>query len=171
MNGNYHVNYFMQPIYARKHKRFNLREWWNLRKFIKELKKTSPNFNMLIEIYHFIKILSDVYSYPNSKKNVDCIMFTDEEHGSSKSDACFCIRRGSLCIIYKLWVDDSWIEIVKSSDITDSKSPAVRFKFRDGEAEIDNVDKENTLLNIITITMDAVCELVQYYWKNKFRGY
>lgn len=172
MNTDYHVNYFIKPIYDRKHKGFNFREWWNLRKFIKELKKTSPNFNMLIEIYHFIKVLANVYSYPNSERNEDSILFTVEKTESSiKPDACFVVRRGSLFIRYSLWTDDAWIEIVKSNDIKDSKSPATRFKFRDGEAEIDNIDEENTLLNIITITMDAVSELVKYYWKNKFRGY
>jgi len=168
----YHVNYFIEPIYARKHKGFNLFEWLKFRKFIKVLKKTSPNFNMLLEIFHFIKVLADVYSYPNSEKNQDSILFTAEDKSSSiRPDACFHIRRGSLCIIYKLWIDDSWIEIIKSNDFRDSKSPALRFKFRDGAAEIDNVDEENTFLNIITITMDAVSELVEYYWKNKFRGY
>lgn len=171
MNEDYHVNYFIEPIYARKHKGFSFRERRKLKKFIKKLKKTSPNFNMLLEIYHFIRILSDVYSYPNSEKNTDSILFTAEKYGSIKSDACFCVRRGSLCITYNLWLDNSWIEIVKSNDFRDSKSPATRFKFKDGESIIENIDQENILLNIITITMDAVSELVEYYWKNKFRGY
>ena len=171
MDKNYHVNYFIQPIYSRKHKGFNFKETLQLRKFIKTLNKTTPNFNMLLEIYHFIKILSDVYSYNNSEKNSDNILFISEDYGSLKPDACFGVRRGSLSIIYKLWIDDSWIEIIKSSNIKDSKSPAVRFRFKDGEAKIDNIDTENIFSNIITITMDAVSELVKYYWKNKFRGY
>lgn len=173
MNENYHVNYFIKPIYDRKHKGFNLIEWWKLRKFIKELSKTSPNFSMLVEIYHFLTTLSNVYSYPNTEKNPDCFMYTVSNSSgyASKPDVSFCIRRGTMTITYSLWYDESWIEIVKSTDYKDSKSSATRYKFMDGDAIINNTDEEHTFLNIITITMDAVSDLVKYYWKNKFRGY
>ena len=171
----YHINYFIEPIYDRKKEKFSLKEWLKLRKFLKELKKTSPNFNMLVEIYYFIKTLSNVYFYPDSENNQDVIIYTKDKNTfkgtSNPPDYAFCVRRGSLCIMYKLWYDESWIEVTKSNDFRDSKSPAVNFKFIDGQSVISNIDEENMFLNIITITMDAVSDLVKYYWKNKFRGY
>lgn len=172
MDQKYHINYFIEPIYNRKHKRFSLLEWFKLRKFLKQLRKTSPNFNMLLEIYHFIRLLSNVYFYNNSEKNEDATIFTiDKSTGSSTPDASFCIRRGSICVTYRLWIDEQWIEVIKSNDFKDTKSPAIRFKFRDGESVIENIDEENMFLGIISITMDTVSDIVEYYWKHKFKLY
>lgn len=164
----YHVNYFMQHIYNRKHEKFNFKEYREYKKFKKELKHTSPNFNMLIEIYYFLKILSQVYFFANSEKS-DCIAYTSPNN--KINILTFSIRRNDYVITYNLDQNTDKIEIIKSNNIKDAKSPASRVSFIDGNCVIENIDQENMMGTIINVTMDAVSELFTYYWKNKFRGY
>ena len=55
------INFFIKPIYNKK--KYSLIDYIKFRLFLRKLKKITPNFDMLMEIYDFLKILKMVYMY------------------------------------------------------------------------------------------------------------
>ena len=59
------INIFMEPIVEKK-KKFHLNSYIKMRKLCKSLKKTSPDFNMLMDIYRFLRIIEQTYMYSSN---------------------------------------------------------------------------------------------------------
>ena len=62
------VNMFIKPIFDKKKKHY-LPSYIELRKLLKMIKKTSPSFNMMMEIYNFIRLLEEIYMYGNDSSH------------------------------------------------------------------------------------------------------
>ena len=60
------INMFIKPIFDKKYKHY-LPSYIELKSLLKKIKKTSPSFDMMIEIYEFIKLLEKIYLYGNSE--------------------------------------------------------------------------------------------------------
>ena len=64
------VNIFIKPIFDKKHKH-DLHSYIELKRLLKKLKKTSPSFDMMMEMYDFIKLLENIYMYGNCINTIE----------------------------------------------------------------------------------------------------
>ena len=151
-------NIFMRMIYD-KNKTFILFRWFKYRKFLRQLDKSAPSFDLLWQIADFIKLLETVYFYDNSSTNE---LYSSNNFDSSENG--FVIRKEGRTIRVKLYEYTREIAL----EVSYSTKNTIAMKFRDGE----NIDFKNEehmylILNVENIIMDTVKELFIKYYKMK----
>lgn len=152
------LNIFIEPIINKK--KHSLLSYIKVKRLISKLRKTSPDFNMLVEIYKFIILLQKLYMYsPSDKYYLNTI---DKKHVNNKADYGFVYQKDNVSIKILLSQDTNHIAIV-----TDSNNNKNVIEFDDGDAIITNKYEEEAFIYIISCIMDSVCDLIMYYYKHK----
>lgn len=159
------VNYFMLPIVMKKYKH-DFKAWLKLMSIKRKIKKTSPTYDTLMEIYDFLLILKDTYAY-----NMD--MGLHLTAGSIPSD----IYNGSIVyeedtfrIIFLLSSKPNGVKIidVELSKKNTKQKDRKTYKFIDGESyKFKDVYDEECVLFIVSNIMDSLYNLITYYYKRK----
>lgn len=150
------INMFIEPIFDKKSK-FHLPSYIKMKKLIRTLKKTSPDFNMLMEIYRFLSILEKVYMYSNSENHKLFI---------TTAPNAFMYKENDFTIKFVLKESDRSINIEIERNMR-SRKEKNNISFRDGEYIISNKYEEETFLFIIACIMEGLIELIEYYYYNK----
>ena len=154
------VNRFFEPIMNKK-KKFDIIGYFKLKKMIRQLKKTSPDFNMLMEIYEFLLMLEQVYLYGKSNTTKHCLFGATVP---KNFDGAIIFDNGEFVIKYLLSKNNKRIAIEGSKN---SGRSVFKYDFYDGENIIENDIDEQRFLLIISCLMDSLCDLIVYYYKNK----
>lgn len=158
------VNIFIKPIFDKKYKHY-LPSYIELKRLLRMIKKTSPDFNMMMEIYNFIKLLEDIYMYGNDPshnlfsatvpKNYDAAMIYAEDN----FEITFVLGRS---------INNNNTINIQTRRATRSSGKITKdLKFNEGENIIHSKEDEQSLLFIISCLMNGVAELVTYYYNNK----
>lgn len=158
------VNIFIKPIFDKKHKHC-LTSYIELKKLLRMIKKTSPDFNMMMEIYNFIRLLEDVYMYGNDPshnlfsatvpKGYDAAMIYAENNFEIKF------------VIGRTINNDNEINIQTRRTTRSSGEKTKSLKFNEGDDIINNIEDEQFFLFIVSCLMSGVAELVTYFYNNK----
>lgn len=158
------VNIFIKPIFDKKYKHY-LPSYIELKRLLRMIKKTSPDFNMMMEIYNFIKLLEEIYMYGNDSshnlfsarvpKGYDAAMIYAENNFEIKF------------VLGKSIDNDNEINIQTRRTTRSSGERTKSLKFNEGENIIHSKEDEQSLLFIISCLMNGVAELVTYYYNNK----
>ena len=158
------VNIFIKPIFDKKYKHY-LPSYIELKRLLRMIKKTSPDFNMMMEIYNFIKLLEEIYMYGN-----------DSSHNLFSArvpkgyDAAMIYAENSFEIKFVLGKsidNDNEINIQTRRTTRSSGERTKSLKFNEGENIIHSKEDEQSLLFIISCLMNGLIELMMYYYKNK----
>lgn len=159
------MNIFLEPILTRKSK-FDIKSYIKLIKVLRLLKRSAPDFNMLMSIYEFLVDLHDIYMY-----NID--MGFHISAGSLPYDSyigSIVYREDTFKIIYLLSMDKNNkgvinIEMSKNSGTNKDK---ILYKFIDGEMYNKPYKyDEQRILFIEACLMNSVSNLIKHYYKNK----
>ena len=158
------VNIFIKPIFDKKYKHY-LPSYIELKRLLRMIKKTSPDFNMMMEIYNFIKLLEEIYMYGNDSshnlfsarvpKGYDAAMIYAENNFEIKF------------VLGKSIDNDNEINIQTRRTTRSSGERTKSLKFNEGENIIHSKEDEQSLLFIISCLMNGLIELMMYYYKNK----
>ena len=158
------VNIFIKPIFDKKYKHY-LPSYIELKRLLRMIKKTSPDFNMMMEIYNFIKLLEDVYMYGNDPshnlfsatvpKGYDAAMIYAENNFEIKF------------VLGKSINNDNEINIQTRRTTRSSGEKTKSLKFNEGDDIINNIEDEQFFLFIVSCLMNGVAELVTYFYNNK----
>lgn len=158
------VNIFIRPIFDKKHKHC-LTSYIELKKLLRMIKKTSPDFNMMMEIYNFIRLLEDVYMYGNDPshnlfsatvpKGYDAAMIYAENNFEIKF------------VIGRTINNDNEINIQTRRTTRSSGEKTKSLKFNEGDDILNNIEDEQFFLFIVSCLMSGVAELVTYFYNNK----
>lgn len=158
------VNIFIKPIFDKKYKHY-LPSYIELKRLLRMIKKTSPDFNMMMEIYNFIKLLEDVYMYGNDPshnlfsatvpKGYDAAMIYAENNFEIKF------------VIGRTINNDNEINIQTRRTTRSSGEKTKSLKFNEGDDIINNIEDEQFFLFIVSCLMSGVAELVTYFYNNK----
>lgn len=154
------INMFIEPIFHKKYKHY-LPSYIELRKLLKKIKKTSPNFDMMIEIYRFIKLLEELYMYGNDEKH-----FLFSASIPKGYDAAMVYKEDNFEIKYVLRTQDRLICIQTKRSSRNNKA-VDEINFHEGDQVINNVIDEQKFLFIIACLMNGLSELITYYYNNK----
>jgi len=160
------VNRFVHPIMI-KSKKHDFKAWLELRKIRKELRNTSPSYNMMIEMHEAVKICRECFLYANTLPFVLCkIDKKDRSYGNARA---FGIVRDRLKIIILLGDDDKiTIEInMFSGDDKSLPSSIDRISFINGEYEFKDEYDQAKFQTIISLMMSEFENLLVYEYKNK----
>lgn len=166
------INMFYAPIKHKK-KRHDFRAWLELRKLRKFIKKTSPSYNIMLNIYDFLIILKNVYMY-----NVDMkLNLVAGSLPSNSHEGSIVYEEDSYRIIYLLNKKQSYdgqlpikeIQIEMARKGIGSKSnDKIYFTFIDGTPYTFKSDlEEDQILFITANLMNSLDRLILYYYKNK----
>ena len=158
------VNIFIKPIFDKKYKHY-LPSYIELKRLLRMIKKTSPDFNMMMEIYNFIKLLEDVYMYGNDPshnlfsatvpKGYNAAMIYAENNFEIKF------------VLGKSINNDNEINIQTRRTTRSSGEKTKSLKFNEGDDIINNIEDEQFFLFIVSCLMNGVAELVTYFYNNK----
>ena len=158
------VNIFIKPIFDKKYKHY-LPSYIELKRLLRMIKKTSPDFNMMMEIYNFIKLLENVYMYGNDPshnlfsatvpKGYDAAMIYAENNFEIKF------------VLGKSINNDNEINIQTRRTTRSSGEKTKSLKFNEGDDIINNIEDEQFFLFIVSCLMSGVAELVTYFYNNK----
>ena len=157
------INIFIKPIIDKK-KKYDLKSYLELRKLIKQLKKTSPDYDMLMSIYEFIRLLEDIYMYSSSDTTHN--LFSGTLPTNNYDGGAFIYKEEYFNIKFLLRNQDRSINIETERQMK-LKKEKNKISFRDGEAEINNKYEEEYFQFIIACIMNALIDLIKYYYKNK----
>lgn len=157
------INIFIEPIVEKK-KKFHLNSYIKMRKLCKSLKKTSPDFNMLMDIYRFLRIIEQTYMYSSNDSKHH--LFSGTLPTSTYDGGAFIYKEEYFTIKFLLRASDRTINIETEREMR-SKKEKQTISFRDGEAVINNVYEEEAFQFIISCIMDGLIDLIKYYYHNK----
>ena len=154
------INRFIEPIINKK-KEHHLSSYLKLKSLLKMIKKTSPSFDMLMEIYEFLSLIESLYMYCN-----------DESHnlfrGVGKSYPVIIYEEKGKFTIYFGLVEERKEITIEICRVLRSKKDREVITFRDGDDDvIQNKYDEEKFLFIISCLMNGLAELMEFYYKNK----
>lgn len=156
-------NIFMDPIYKKDNKFFGLFSYLRLRKTIKYLRTTMPNFALLWQLSDFIKLLEKVYFYNNSQSNVfySSLKYDIGENG-------FRFRDNNVIITFKLHENNNMIMLDISRNKGNNLKSSMEFYDNDtsrgSELNKDDLSLFETCINTI---IEESIHLMKYYYKMK----
>jgi len=156
-------NMFMDIIYKKMmtiSKYQKIKNWFYYKKFLYDLNKTSPDFNMLWQFADFIKTLEITSWYDNSIHN---IVFSSKDF--TKGQNGFIINKDSpkMQIIFKLYSKNENITMSIKRNYGHKKNSEISFTNR--ELVLDTPEDEILMLNIIKIITDAMGILLKEYYE------
>lgn len=157
------INMFIEPIIDKKSK-YDLFSWIKMRKLCKKLKKVSPDFNMLMQIYYFLNLLSDLYMH--SSNNESLHLFAATLPTQNYNGGAFIYEDKYFSMKFLLGAADRSIKIELETFNRNKKNKSI-ISFIEGESVINNKYDEEKFRFIISCVMDGVTELIQYYYNNK----
>lgn len=162
------INMFMEPLIMKRHKH-DMAAWFMKRKLLKIINKTSPSFNMMVQIHEFLSLLREVYMYDNNDK-FHLFLATEPRYNKKNNKSLAMIyKENGFYIKFILVIENSGknqinIEINrKGQNSTDIE----HISFYDGEYEFKSIYDQEKMLYITSCLMDGVKELVEYYYKYK----
>ena len=150
MKEEFKINMFIEPILNKK-KKHHLSSYIQLRRLIRKLNKTSPSFDMMLEMHEFIKLLERLYMYATIPKGYSAAMIYKEDNFEIK----YVLRENDKLIAIEC--------ITKSQNTKHSR----KVQFHEGDNIIKDKYDEELFLFIISCLMNGLIELMMYYYKNK----
>jgi len=157
-------NMFMDIIYKKMmaiNKYQKLRSWIEYKKFLMDLEKTSPDFDMLWQFADFIKLLEITSWYDNSKYN---IAFSSKDYANGENGFMINKETPKMQIIFKLYTKNENIVMSIKRDYGHKRNSEVSFANR--ELVLKTAEDEILMLNVIkTITNTMGILLKEYYEK------
>ena len=162
MNSDY-LNPFIEPIFNKKKK--SIIGYIKMKMLVRRLKKTSPSFDMMIDIYDFLILLDKLYLYNNNNHHK---LFSATFPGGY--DAAIIYKEEWFTIKYILRKSDRMIGINIEKTCNNkggARDKKETIQFIEGQAEINNKYDEEKFLFIISCLMNGLCELIEYYYINK----
>lgn len=160
MKEEFKINMFIEPILNKK-KKYHLGSYIQLKRLIRKLNKTSPSFDMMLEMHEFIKLLERLYMYGNDNNHY--LFSATIPKGYS---AAMIYKEDNFEIKYVLRENDKLIAIeciTKSQNTKHSR----KVQFHEGDNIIKDKYDEELFLFIISCLMNGLIELMTYYYKNK----
>ena len=154
------INMFIKPIFDKKYKHY-LPSYIELKSLLKKIKKTSPSFDMMIEIYEFIKLLERVYLYGNSENHYLFSATVPKGY-----DASMIYKENNFEICYLLKKNGKEINI-QTKGTTRNGINKNYISFHEGDNVINNKVDEQSFLFIVACLMNGLSELITYYYSNK----
>ena len=158
--GDTKINIFIKPIFNKKYKHY-LPSYIELRKLLKMIKKTSPSFDMMMEIYNFIKLLETLYMYGNDESHYLFSATVPKGY-----NAAMIYKEKNFEIKYILRTADKHISIQTSRNYRTSKESDT-ISFNEGDNIIKDIIDEQRFLFIIACLMNGLSEFIIYYNNNK----
>lgn len=156
---NNEVNMFIKPVFD-KRKKHDFKSYIELRKLIKKINKVSPSFDMMIEIYEFLKIIRNVYMYADYENHNLFLAETPKNY-----DAAMIYKESNFTIKYVLKKKNKLIMIeITRNTIKEDKEV---ISFCEGDEVIHDIYDEQKFLFIISCLMNSVVNLMKYYYTNK----
>lgn len=155
------VNIFIKPIFDKKHKH-DLHSYIELKRLLKKLKKTSPSFDMMMEMYDFIKLLENIYMYGNNENHYLFSATIPKGY-----DAAMIYVESNFEIKFVLKENDKEINIQTRRTTRSSNNNTNTIRFCEGDNVINDIYDEQSFLFIIACLMNGLSELIMYYYKNK----
>ncbi len=156
-------NMFMDIIYkkmmpAKIYQRF--KNWLYYKRFLMDLNKVSPDFNMLWHFADFIKLLEITSWYDNSKHNS---VFSSKDY--SKGENGFIINRENpkMQIVLKLYSKNESISLSIKRDYGHKKNSEI--SFINQQLELETPEDEILMLRVIKIITDTMIILLKEYYK------
>ena len=128
------------------------------------IKKTSPSFNMMMEIYNFIKLLESIYMYGNDDNH-----FLFSATVPKGYDAAMIYVEGNFEIKFVLrrTLDIDEINIQTRRTTRSNNNITKNISFVEGDDVINNKEDEQWFLFIIACLMTGVAALATSYYKTK----
>lgn len=154
------VNMFIKPIFDKKHK-YHLSSYLELRSVLRNIKKTSPSFDMMMEMYEFIKLIEEIYMYGNNEGHYLFSAIVPKGY-----DAAMIYKENNFDIKYVLRRSDKHISIKITRASRNNKADEF-ISFNEGDNVIKNIIDEQKFLFIVACLMNGLSELIVYYYKNK----
>jgi hypothetical protein len=160
------INMYIEPIMAKK-KKHDFKAWRKMRKLTKSIDKTSPSFDMMVEMHEFLILLRDIYMYDNNDK-FHLFIGTIPKGCDPRRTAAMIYRENGFSITYVLMKTGEGkqinIEIIRNAQ---NRKDVERIQFYDGEYEFKDEYDQEKMLFIISCLMHGVQELIIHYYKNK----
>lgn len=144
------TNIYMEHIY--KKKKYDLIGYIKYRKFLRQLDKVTPNYDMLVQVRDFLNTLERVYMYSNDIHD-KLYSITDSKN-----------------ITFILQVENGYIRFVMNNDksttitVNHNKTKLKSTITFTEDSIIQNEDDIHLLSNIANWLMDAVKELIIKYY-------
>lgn len=155
------INMFIKPIFDKKHKHY-LPSYIELKKLLKKISKTSPSFDMMMEMYEFIKLLEVIYMYGNDENHYLFSATVPKGY-----DAAMIYVENNFEIKFVLREEDREINIQTRRTSRSSNANTRNIKFHEGDNVINGTEDEQAFLFIIACLMNGLSELITYYYNNK----
>ena len=156
-------NIFLIPIFIKKKKR-HFKSWRLLRKTIRKMKKISPDFETMMDIWKLLEVCNYSYMYAyHNNTTLNLFLGTTKDNKShsmiyieNELSIKFLLRRGKY--------DNNSINIeIKRSE---NSIPEV-IQFIDGQFNIKSIKEEEMFLFITSCLMNGASEVMKYYYKHK----
>ena len=154
------MNVFIEPILNKK-KKFHLSSYIQLRLLIKKLRKSSPDFNTMLEIYDFLILLNKLYMYCNYGNHNLFSCTTGKQF-----DAAFVYEQDNFSIKFGLVKESRQINILIERRFVGQREKE-QISFYEGEDIIKDKYDEEKFLFIISCLTNGVIDLLKYFYKNK----
>ena len=156
-------NMFMDIIYkkmmpAKIYQRF--KNWLYYKRFLMDLNKVSPDFDMLWQFADFIKILEITSWYDNSKHN---IAFSSKDYSNGENGFMINKEDPKMQIIFKLYSKNERISLSIKRDYGHKKNSEMSFINR--ELVLENPEDEILMLKVIKIITDTMGILLKEYYE------
>lgn len=155
------INPFMYFIYNKK--KHNFFWWLKYRSFLKYLDTLSPDFNMLLAMSDFIKILSILFAYPNDSKDSKVYSYHKLK---TKNISSFGINDPNFKLEYTLYINENHSANQIAISLKRPSGGISQTIFDDGKCAITSKEDNLFMYNIINWTMIPIKELFVIYYKN-----
>lgn len=137
-----------------------LKSWLSYKKFLRDLDKTSPDFDMLWHFGDFIKLLEITSWYDNSKHN---IAFSSKDYASGENGFIINKENPKMQIVFKLYNKNENIVMSIKRDYGHKKNSEISFINR--ELVLDTPEDEILMLKVIKTVTDTMGILLKEYYE------
>ena len=156
-------NMFMGIIYRKMmstnpYQKF--RSWLSYKKFLIDLNKTSPDFDMLWHFADFIKLLEMTSWYDNSKHN---IAFSSKDFAKGENGFIINKENPKMQVVFKLYDKNENIAMSIKRDYGHKRNSEISFANR--ELVLETSEDEILMLNVIKIITDTMGILLKEYYE------
>lgn len=159
------INQFIEPIVL-KRKKHDFKAWRKYKSVMKMCKKLAPSFKIMCDISEFINLLRSSYMYSNFDGFHLFVGSIPKGRTAINTCSMFYEEKDKFTIAYVLYKENKQINIeIKRNGKNSSDKEIISFK--DGEYQFKDVYDQEKFLFMTSCLMSGVCELLEYYYKNK----
>ena len=163
-----YINAFVNPIF-KKTSKHDFNAWLELRKVLKNIKKISPNFDTLYQIWDMLKTVNECYMHSYTEDSeLHLFLASLPKNSDANNTYAMAYKEKDFSIKFVLQIKSNSkiinMEINRSS--INSAQPE-RISFEDGTYVLKNDIEIEKFLFITSCLMNGTAEVIKYYYKNK----